>query len=180
MGSLRSLMRREVEPVRPPIPSDEQLLEAIESGDIEQTEILLKQGANPNAEREWSGSALGMAATNGNLKLVQLLISHGANVNYCDQEGLTPLHWAAFRDLEETCEISRFLLDCGARPNATDPDGRTPLMLAVAYKENVDLVKLLLERGADATLTRRDGKRALDLFRKTKNKALRKLLEPVS
>lgn len=67
----------------------------------------------------------------------------------------------------------RELLDSGVKVNMRGPDRNTPLMEA-AYGGYVDTVKLLLERGADPTVKKRDGATAwaltsnsqvLDLFK---------------
>ncbi|MGO9116839.1 MAG: ankyrin repeat domain-containing protein [Desulfomonilaceae bacterium] len=180
MGSLRSLMRRQVKPVILPKPSDEELIQTIQFGTVEQVEILLKQGANPNAVDDDLDSALTIAAFIHDIKLVKLLTSHGADVNYRNHNGLTPLHDAAFASLKAAQEIGRILLDQGADVNAFDSLGRTPLMCAVD-KRNVDLVKILLERGADATRRNSNGERALDLIGRNKHAAaLKAILEPVS
>jgi ankyrin repeat protein len=180
MGSLRSLRRRQVEPVILPKQSDEELIQTIQFGTVEQVEILVKGGANPNAVDDDLDSALTIAAFIHDIKLVKLLTSHGADVNYRNHNGLTPLHDAAFASLKAAQEISRILLDQGAYVNALDSLGRTPLMCAVDNR-NVDLVKILLERGADPTLRNNHGERALDLIGRNKHTAaLKAILEPVS
>jgi uncharacterized protein len=179
MGSLRSLRRREVEPVIIPLPSDEEIMRAVELGDFGQTEILLKRGANPNAENDFV-TALGGAAYDKKIELVNLLVRHGADVNQRNHRGLAPLHEAALTSWKAAQKISRLLLDEGAYVDAVDRLGRTPLILAVGER-NVDLVKLLLERGADATLMNVHGEKALDLVGRNRHTAaLKALLEPVS
>jgi ankyrin repeat protein len=67
----------------------------------------------------------------------------------------------------------RELLDSGVKTNMRGPDRNTPLMEA-AYGGHVETVKLLLERGADLSIKKRDGATAwtltsnsqvLDLFK---------------
>ena len=54
------------------------------------------------------------------------------------------------------------LLDHGANPDATGPEGLTALMLA-AMLDCVELVDLLLERGASLDLALADGSTALSM-----------------
>lgn len=52
------------------------------------------------------------------------------------------------------------LLQAGHNPNTRAANGSTPLMIAANFG-NADMVRLLLEAGADATATRHDGSNAL-------------------
>jgi len=76
----------------------------------------------------------------------------------CGFSGLTARHWSA----EKNCtEIAQILIDGGARVDARDSNQWTPLM-AAAQKGSVDLVRLLLARGADRTLQAK-GRTARDM-----------------
>ncbi len=182
MGSLRSLMRRErPEPVAPPRPSDEEVIMAAYTGEIGQLKALLAHGANPNATDGNCESALGIAVLHGEIEMIRLLLRCGAETDQRNACGFTALHLAVSSYLQSAApEICDLLLDCGADVNACSPYGWTPLMVAIDHEE-YDSAKILLERGADATLRRHDGKRAVDLLGRGKgHKALRKLLGPVS
>ena len=91
------------------------------------------------------GDELFVAAWKGDLIKVQTLLEMGANPNAKDDNGWTPLHWAA---QEGHVDVVRVLLERGANPNAKDEYGDTPLHNA-AQKGHVEIVKLLLERGAN-------------------------------
>lgn len=181
MGSLRSLMRRErSEPLKPPISDDGDLIYAIIYCTITVVRILLNRGANVNAVNERGTPALAIAAYNGRLRIVQALVKRGADVNQRDSDGSTALHLAISARWEMVPDICLFLLNRGADVNAADSNGNTPLMTAVLSRE-FELAKVLLERGADATLRRHDGKRALDMLgRGRETTAMRELLKPVS
>ena len=68
------------------------------------------------------------------------LIAQGVDVNAADQKGRTALHFAAMRGVRAD-HVQR-LLDAGARRDAKDADGRTPLDYATA-KSNAKLIAVL-------------------------------------
>lgn len=88
-------------------------------------------------------SPLMLAALRGQEKLVVQLVAQGAAVN---KTGWTPLHYAATGG---HLRIAAFLIGARADTNAESPNGTTPLMMAAMYS-NSDMVKLLLEAGAEA------------------------------
>jgi ankyrin repeat protein len=179
MGSLRSL-RSQAESAKVGLVTDAELIEAIQSGTIRQVETLLKQGANPYAEGWFGSNALQHALYKDDLRMAELLVRYMPDVNQRDSHGRTPLHQAIF---VLSCVVGAtcvFLLELGADINAAHLYGYTPLMEAVDAKR-YDIARLLLQSGADATVTNSDGFRAVDLLSPAKGgKALRKLLEKVS
>lgn len=62
------------------------------------------------------------------IAIVELLISRGANVNDVDEDGRTPLHYAAS---SANSEIVELLLAAQASPSEVDIHGNTPLHYAV-------------------------------------------------
>jgi ankyrin repeat protein len=105
------------------------------------------------------------AVESGDVKLVELLLSLGAEVNLrapvysaflsdgpeiadkdsADKSGATPLHVAVN---EGHLKIVRLLLDKGAKVSARDGSSATPLHVA-AWEHHAEIVKLLLEKGSD-------------------------------
>ncbi|RHZ58457.1 palmitoyltransferase akr1 [Aspergillus thermomutatus] len=80
--------------------------------------------------------------------------------NYQDDEGITPLHWAAINNQYAMC---KFLLDNGANVNAKGGDSvATPAMWA-AQRCHYYIVHLLLQHGADPLLTDVQGYNILHL-----------------
>ncbi|MDC7233498.1 MAG: ankyrin repeat domain-containing protein [Spirochaetales bacterium] len=75
---------------------------------------------------------------------VRWLISHGADPNRTDPEGLTPLMHAARRGNRNILQI---LLQAGARVNTQSPEGYTALQLAV-NNGRFDIAAELESRGA--------------------------------
>jgi ankyrin repeat protein len=123
----------------------------------EKTRLLVDAGARVGVRTADLGNTpLILAARRaGNSRTVKLLLEHGADATERDNAGISPIiSGAASGDLETV----RVLLDAGAKaddfPKSNDPIAdaaagvRTPLMWA-AYRNDVRMVRLLLERGAD-------------------------------
>lgn len=107
-------------------------------GFVEGVELLLGQGANPNAKISSGHSALMEAARDGNTRIVQLLLDAGADIHAKQDDGRTALHHAAERGRGATI---RLLLDRGADPMATDNKMNTAA--DVAEKEHPRVADLI-------------------------------------
>src|SRR5215510_11820688 len=158
------------------------LMFAAREGHLDLARILVAAGADVDAAAGDGKTALAIAIFNGSYELASFLVDKKADVNKADAQRFTPLFWAVDRRNMETAPnfpwmvtadpmpLIRKLLDKGANPNAlvdNTPRGRmregsprivfaTALMRA-AFAADRELVKLLLERGADPTIVSRDG-----------------------
>jgi hypothetical protein len=90
-----------------------------------------------------------LAVLKGHIGLARILIEREADVN---KTGWAPLHYAATYGGPVAVEQVKLLLEHHAYIDAESPNGTTPLMMAAQYG-SLDVVKLLLEEGADALLT---------------------------
>jgi ankyrin repeat protein len=104
-------------------------------------------GADTNKRNDANATALMWAARD--LEKTRLLADHGADVNARSDELRTPLMIAARR--AGAAPIVKFLLDKGANPNpnAKPATESSPLLEALTGGDPA-IVKLLIERGADA------------------------------
>ena len=104
----------------------EALFGAIERGDVEEVKRRLGRRARRiNEQRPSSGSLpLSDAAFRGNLDIVRLLVSRGADVNATNRDGNTPLLVAAFLCRTETV---RCLLEKDASPTRKNRRGETAI-----------------------------------------------------
>lgn len=84
------------------------------------------------------------AALYGEFSTVRALLDAGADPNARNEAGATALMWAA-DDLAKT----RLLVERGADVHAKSLDGRTPLMMAAARAGSSDVLRVLLDNGAD-------------------------------
>jgi uncharacterized protein len=141
------------------------LMEVARTGRVDAAKLLLRRGASVDARESWGGqTALMWAAAQRQPAMVKLLIAHHADVNAravvrdwqrrvtaegrpkdMRRGGLTPLLFAARQDCIE-CVVD--LLAGGADINLADPDGVTPLEIAL-LNLHWDLAKELISAGAD-------------------------------
>ncbi|QMW45818.1 hypothetical protein G4B11_009273 [Aspergillus flavus] len=122
---------------------------ATSMGKLEATRVLLEAGAS--IERVCTRNqmdALFNAVDRGEATVVGLLIEYGANLESRDSDGMTPLAYAAYFRRPEAAEV---LLNHGANIDALS-QGLTALSFAID-EGKVPMVKLLLENGADLTIT---------------------------
>lgn len=108
-------------------------------------------------------TALMNAARSGCDACVRLLLQHGADAKARTNAGLTALHYAAFKgDLP----MVKALLEAGAPVNVADDRGLTPLIMAAnSRSKDPEIVRLLIERGADKQAKDSLGRTASDWAR---------------
>ena len=147
---------------------------AAAGGNPEVVALLLRRGSDIDAKGHWFGgtplhvavSFLGMGYPKGTVvDVIDVLLQAGHLVDARDDQGRTPLHWAAEYEGWDDPELSQywaarwgeptgpvevmdFLLESGANPSAQDHNFLTPLHVAVD-SEDLGRVRLLLDRGAD-------------------------------
>uniref|UniRef100_A0A8D0CXI7 Cortactin binding protein 2 n=1 Tax=Sander lucioperca TaxID=283035 RepID=A0A8D0CXI7_SANLU len=103
-------------------------------------------------------SALFAAAQNGHTECVKLLLlSSGSPADVSDENGFTPLHFAAAHGHSSCVEV---LLSAGAAVDSAAAGGLTSLFLA-CEAGGLDCVRVLLSAGADRSRTTTDGCTAL-------------------
>ena len=120
--------------------------------------VLLQNKADPNCQTKLKDTPLILAVDliedeKKQREMVELLISHGAEVNMKQGKGFTPLHYAAQKTKTSTAKV---LLQNKADPNCRTEERDTPLILAVSFIKDEgkqrEMVKLLLEHNADPGL----------------------------
>jgi len=121
------------------------------TGDVDNVKVLLAHGADP-------ATGLGQAVTFGYVDVVRTLIAAGASATVKESTGINLLHWAAITGHPEVIPV---LAEAGARVNAIDDNGFTPLMYAATIDfGNSEILKALLKAGADPNLKNEDGRTA--------------------
>ena len=87
------------------------------------------------------------AAQRGDVDAVRSLLAEDVDVSASQGDGMTALHWAAYRN---DLELAQLLTEAGADIHAvTREEALTPLLLA-GGTGNAALIELLLDAGADA------------------------------
>lgn len=133
------------------------LIEAAGTGKEDMVDLLIKYGADANMEDSsgFYSNPLIAAAVQRHRKIVEKLVSKGANINTNQKVGsgirnplLAAIARYKFVTNNETFEMVKLLLDLGANPNITHPTGETPLCEAVTWGD-ADVVNLLLKQNAD-------------------------------
>lgn len=162
------------------------LMFAAREGDLESAKLLVAAGADVNAIDGDGKNALGLAVFNGGYDVASFLIDNHANVNQADAQRFTPLFWAVDRRNMETAPnfpwvvttdplpLIRKLLDAGANvnfavnntPRARMRDGTPRIVFATAlmraaFSGDIELVKTLLDHGADTKIISKDSETVL-------------------
>ena len=157
------------------------LMLAARENDLESARLLVKAGAEIDAQSGDGKDALSLALFDGSYDVAEFLIDSHANLNQPDAQHFTPLFWAVDRRNMETAPnfpwmetrdplpLIKKMLDGGANPNAlinSTPRARmregsprlvyaTALMRA-ALAGDVELAKLLLAYKADPHILSKD------------------------
>ncbi len=177
---------------------------AIERGDVRTARAWLDAGLPPDYLADRIGTGLMIASWEGNLEMMELFVSRGANVNRTTVNGEQALLFAAWRGhLEATRwllargaqlnrrglewsalhyavfagheKVAQFLIERGADLNARSTNGSTPLMMA-AREGREELAKMLLGLGADASITNDQGDDAFTWAMRNKHPHIAKVL----
>ncbi|MBC8063416.1 MAG: ankyrin repeat domain-containing protein [Chlorobia bacterium] len=175
-------------------------LPEFEAGLVETARILIQSGANPSTivQRDWGPeSALyGAAGVLNHPGLTKVLLDAGARTD--DGEALyhssdhpgrhectrlileagvnqTDLDWCFKHQLDhDSLEGIKLFLDHGADPN--DPRARTALSHAILRGQSLEVLQLLVERGADLEAQDEDGTTPYAMARRLGNLEVAELL----
>ena len=163
------------------------LVLAARQGNLDAVKALAEGGADLNKPSGDGSSAMLVAIQNGHYDIARFLVEKGANVNLANQKGWTPLYLAVkHRNLEtgtipvpnqnQSTDFIKLLLDRGVDVNARvkanteirngqratwfNEAGATAFVRA-ALCGDIEMMRLLLAKGADPKIATEDGTTAL-------------------
>lgn len=158
VSEVQSLIKAGVSPNALDPRGNPMLIVAIRDKSIKVTDLLLANPVtNVNLTNKSGENALMLAAFDGELALVKnLVLEKKAAVN---KPGWAPIHYAATNG---HLDITKFLVANGAQVNSLSPSETTPLMMSIG-SGNDQLIKYLLDNGADLRLRNHEGYTAIDV-----------------
>src|SRR5260370_30135208 len=123
--------------------SSDDYYKAIRSNDLAHLKSLISAG-DVNVKDRRGATPLMYAAAVGSVDAVKLLLAAGADAKVKNTFDATALMWG-ITNLEKV----RLLVDAGADVNARSKQGMTPLLIAASNAGSIEIVRLLLAKGAD-------------------------------
>uniref|UniRef100_A0A672NKS7 Histone-lysine N-methyltransferase EHMT2-like n=1 Tax=Sinocyclocheilus grahami TaxID=75366 RepID=A0A672NKS7_SINGR len=153
-GEAQRVLLMLMEGIDPSYQSDSQnrrcaLHAAAQRGLLEVCYLLIQAGAKVDAQDKTLRTPLLEAIVNNHVEVVKYLIQSGACVYHAEEDGSTGLHHAAKLG---NLEVVMLLLSTGQVDiNAQDSGGWTPIIWAAEHR-HIDVIRALLNRGANVTL----------------------------
>lgn len=145
-------------------------------GDIETVKELINSEIDIDIQDQEGFTALMYATAKGNLEMVKLLIKEGAYADLKDNNGVTAMGYAltpevleffinevGYYTIDEEILIQqvsyilkkeniKVLLDAGVNVNYKDPIYCNTALILAGARDQYDIIKLLIEHGADVNL----------------------------
>ena len=129
----------------------------VRDGDLEQLKKMLnskdhndeqlKKMVNSKDQEILQTTPLHKAARNGGgLEMVKILIQMGADIEAKDDNEANPFHYSVFYG---KIHVAEYLIKKGADVHALVRNGKTPLHCAATREGCIEIVKILLQNGAD-------------------------------
>lgn len=143
----------------------------IERGDLSLAREWLDDGLAPDFEGSVIGTGVMIGAWEGNIPMMELFVSRGADINKANAHGEQALLHAAWKG---RLEAVRWLVEHGARLNR---EGRQWAALHyAAFGGHADVVAYLLERGADVNALSTNGSTPLMMAAREGKESIAKTL----
>jgi ankyrin repeat protein len=129
---------------------------------IDIVKFLIDSGVNVERKSQQDYTPLfAAAAINPDSTVAKYLVERGADVNKRIVNGMTVLHVACMSP-RASAETIKFLIQKKANANAKDKNGLTPLHYAAISDVGIDVIKCLLESGADPKIKSNGNRQELE------------------
>ena len=134
------------------------LVFASHSGKIDEVKAILLSGVDVNTKAEGGKTALHVAAVNGNIEIVKLLLNQrGCDANSKDSKGRTP---AAFAEAYGRVDMAKLIQSHGTSPSSTTTSDD---IIRASFEGNLQLVSQCIKQGQSVSKPGHDGKTALHI-----------------
>ena len=135
---------------------------------LEKVKLLTEHGADINYSNFEYGPVIAVAVSQGCIDIVKYLVSQGVDpaMTYTNGYSYSGKSYSLLNAAvgNKTTEIAEYLIEQGADINTqTDSVSGLPLIFVALRAENIELLKLLIEKGADTSVVDKDGKTIFDL-----------------
>jgi uncharacterized protein len=148
---------------------------AVLAQNLEEVKSLLGKNENIEIKDKNGRTSLLNAVINDNLRIVKMILDHGANINVQDSLGYSALHYAS---QNQSIEMTKLLIEKGSMIDGLDAYGNTPLGRAVfTSRGHGQVIKLLLDAGADKEIKNSHGLSPMDLAKSIGNYDVKRFLE---
>ena len=149
------------------------ILDAMDSDDLTLLEELFQNKernimeVTPVEHWNWLHKALlGFESNKPSSDVINYLINKGIDINAQDIYGMTPLHYAL---QSKNAEAAIALLKAGANPNLPNQDGLIPLSMIGYIPERLDVLELMLQKGANVHYLVNEDETILESYKPTEN-----------
>lgn len=171
-------------------PPEIEMLQVAAKGDTARVKELLDKGVNVNMRGNDRNTPIMEASYGGHFETVKLLLDHGADLSAKKNDGADPRGLAHGKDVIELIKNVSVLVDAASKGNIPELkeliDKGTPVngldkfghsaLTETCYTGKTEVVKFLLEKGADPTIKKSDGETPLSLANGQKHEDIVKLL----
>lgn len=135
--------------------------------------VLEKEQVNLNERNKYGNTPLHVACQEGKADIVKILLDYPLDINAKGIDDYSALHYAVQK---RNPEIVKLLLAKNANIDSQDKEGNTPLWTAVmTYSGNDEVIKLLLDGGADPRIPNKHGITLFKLLDMPKNRKIKGL-----
>ncbi|KAJ4221125.1 hypothetical protein NW759_007194 [Fusarium solani] len=144
--------------------------------DAEMIKLLLELGADPNHVLSTSNREIVLIGVCANhfLGVARELLKAGANPNHASNDGRNAMYWALYCG---NAELFKLLVQHGGDVNYRWQHDECTLVMMAAERGNMDILRVLVDAGADIGGQNKNGETALDLAQQKNKKQVVEFLQ---